>query len=50
LLAGRNRIDLLFDLVPMRVIDERELRAAGFPPAIFHNLNTPADLEIQPQK
>jgi len=44
--AGRNRIDVLFDSVPVRVIEEEELRHAGFFPAIFRNLNTPADLEM----
>ncbi len=43
--AGRNRIDLLFATIPVRMIDEEQLRAAGFSAAIFRNLNTPADLE-----
>jgi molybdopterin-guanine dinucleotide biosynthesis protein A len=50
LLAGRNRVDLLFDLVPIRVIDETELQTAGFSPEIFRNLNTPADLEVESKK
>ncbi len=41
----RNRIDILFDAVPVRVIEEDELQRAGFSPAIFRNLNTPADLQ-----
>lgn len=45
LLAGRNRIDVLFDRVPMRVIEESELKEAGFSPSIFRNLNTPEELE-----
>lgn len=51
---GRNRIDLLFDLVPTRVIDEKEMAAAGFSIDIFRNLNTPEDLrpekDLQPEK
>ncbi|HTU40397.1 MAG TPA: molybdenum cofactor guanylyltransferase [Candidatus Aquilonibacter sp.] len=43
--AGRNRIDILFDNVPVRVIEEDELHRAGFSAEIFRNLNTPGDLE-----
>jgi molybdenum cofactor guanylyltransferase len=43
--AGKNRIDPLFNTVPVRVIEEGELQRAGFLPAIFRNLNAPADLE-----
>jgi molybdopterin-guanine dinucleotide biosynthesis protein A len=45
--AGRNRIDRSFDEVRTRVIDEAELEAAGFSPAIFRNLNTPEELEAE---
>jgi molybdenum cofactor guanylyltransferase len=48
--AGENRIDRLFDVVPIRVIEQQELEGAGFSPAIFHNLNTPAELEAQRQR
>jgi molybdopterin-guanine dinucleotide biosynthesis protein A len=44
LIAGRNRIDVLFDMVKSRVIGEEELERAGFPTALFCNLNTPADV------
>ena len=43
--AGKNRIDLLFNDVPIRVVEEEELQHAGFSPSIFRNLNTRADLE-----
>ncbi len=43
--AGRNRIDLLFDVVSARVIDEKQLTNAGFLPDIFFNLNTPEEME-----
>ena len=43
--AGRNRIDVLFHRVPIRVIEESELKDAGFSPSIFRNLNTPQELE-----
>lgn len=42
--SGRNRIDILFEEVPTRVIEAPELEAAGFSPTIFRNLNTPEDL------
>lgn len=47
LLAGRNRIDSLFDAVETRVIEEDELARAGFSSPIFRNLNTPEQLEKQ---
>jgi len=43
--SGQNKIDLLFDLVKIRSIEEDELEQAGFSPAIFGNLNTPEELE-----
>lgn len=45
LCTGEYRIDILFNTVPIRVIEEEELQGAGFSPAIFRNLNTPVDLE-----
>jgi molybdenum cofactor guanylyltransferase len=43
--AGQNKIGILFDRVPVRVIEENELKDAGFSFNIFRNLNTPDDLE-----
>ena len=43
--AQKNRIDPLFALIPLRVIEETELCSAGFAPDIFDNINTPADWE-----
>jgi molybdopterin-guanine dinucleotide biosynthesis protein A len=43
LAEGRNKLDALFSEVPVRVIRERELQAAGFDAPIFRNLNTPED-------
>ena len=43
--AGRNKIDLLFDVVQTRVIDQKEWENAGFAANIFRNLNTPEELE-----
>jgi len=40
---GRNKIDPLFSEVPVRVIEEDTLKAMGFPPDIFDNVNTPED-------
>lgn len=41
---GRCKIDTLFDPAHVQVITEEELQAAGFPAAMFRNLNTPQDL------
>ena len=43
--AGKNKIDSLFAKVNTLIIDERELRQAGFASGIFRNLNTPGELE-----
>jgi molybdenum cofactor guanylyltransferase len=42
---GRNKIDLLFKEVPLRLISEEEMRANRFSTAMFHNLNTPEEWE-----
>lgn len=41
----RNKIDPLFSLVPVRVLEEEELARFEFPPQMFDNLNTREDLE-----
>jgi molybdopterin-guanine dinucleotide biosynthesis protein A len=43
--AGRYKIDVLFEECRVHVIEEKELRAAGFAPGVFRNLNTAAELE-----
>jgi molybdopterin-guanine dinucleotide biosynthesis protein A len=43
---GHNKIDRLFDLLEIRVIDEDELVRAGFSLNIFRNLNTPEELDV----
>jgi molybdopterin-guanine dinucleotide biosynthesis protein A len=43
--AGRNRIDLLFEVVKTRVLEEEEMASAGFSSDLFRNLNTPQELE-----
>ena len=48
--AGRNKIDRLFAEVPTRAIEEQELQAAGFSPALFRNLNTPEELEAEKRR
>jgi len=48
---GRYRVDALFDLVPVRIIEAGELAALGFSTDMFRNLNTPeevAQLEGRP--
>ena len=42
--AGIYRIDGLFFPATTSVIDDEELRVAGFSPELFRNLNTPQDL------
>jgi molybdopterin-guanine dinucleotide biosynthesis protein A len=48
--AGRNKIDPLFDEVRTRVIGQERLEGAGFSPAIFRNLNTPEELELEKRR
>lgn len=48
--ARRNRIDLLFDVVRTRVIEQQQLEDAGFSPAIFRNLNTPEEMEAEKRR
>lgn len=43
--TGQNRIDRLFDIVPVRVIGEEELKGEEFSSDIFRNLNTLEELE-----
>jgi molybdopterin-guanine dinucleotide biosynthesis protein A len=42
---GRNKIDPLFERVSVAVIEESDLKKAGFAESIFRNLNTPAEFE-----
>jgi len=48
--AGRNKIDRLFAEVRTRAIEQQELEAAGFSPALFRNLNTPEELEAEQRR
>lgn len=43
LLAGKNKIGALFNLVNTRVIEEQEMSHSGFTVEIFRNLNTPVE-------
>lgn len=45
LLEGKNKIDLLFATVPVRILEEEELSQRGFGSEMFHNVNTPEDLK-----
>jgi molybdenum cofactor guanylyltransferase len=47
--AGRYRIDLLFEVVETRVLEEEEIAHAGFSCDLFRNLNTPQELEAEQQ-
>ncbi len=38
--AGRNKIDALFTGLPLRIVDDAEVRQLAFDPAMFDNLNT----------
>jgi molybdopterin-guanine dinucleotide biosynthesis protein A len=41
--AGKYKVDAAFSSVPVRVIEENELAAAGFSEQSFFNVNTPQD-------
>ena len=43
--SGQYKIGNLFPLVPTRYISETEIRAAGFSPAVFRNVNTFAEYQ-----
>lgn len=43
--AGRNKVDGCFDPDSLRVLSEEELRAAGFSPELFVNVNTPEEFQ-----
>jgi molybdenum cofactor guanylyltransferase len=45
LVAGRYRINALFDGAQTCVVEQEELDAAGFSVRMFRNLNTPEELE-----
>ena len=45
LIAGNNKIDVLFAKVQTRVVDEPEISKLGFSAAMFRNLNSPEELE-----
>lgn len=48
--AQRYKIDALFDWDRTQVVEEDMLRAAGFSPQMFRNLNTPEDLAAAEEK
>jgi molybdenum cofactor guanylyltransferase len=41
--AGKYKVDAAFSAVSVRVVEESELAAAGFPEQSFFNVNTPQD-------
>jgi molybdopterin-guanine dinucleotide biosynthesis protein A len=43
--SGQYKIGNLFALVPTRYISEAEIRAAGFSPSLFRNVNTFAEYQ-----
>ena len=45
LIAGNNKIDLLWAKIKTRVIDQSEFSRLGFADSMFCNLNTPEELE-----
>lgn len=42
---GHNKVDACFDPASLRILTEEEVRAAGFSPAMFVNVNTPEEFE-----
>jgi len=45
LAKGELKVTRLFQRTPTRIIGEHEVRAAGFEPSIFTNVNTPEEYE-----
>lgn len=43
--AGQNKIDSLFDTIPVTSIEEQEITKAGFSLNMFRNVNTPEELK-----
>jgi molybdopterin-guanine dinucleotide biosynthesis protein A len=50
LAAGRNKIDTLYALTTVRIIEEDELARFAFSPAMFDNLNTQEEWEKARQR
>lgn len=50
LVEGRNKIEPLFAEVHTRIVEEAEIKALGFPPTIFDNVNTPEDWQRMQRK
>jgi molybdenum cofactor guanylyltransferase len=46
LASNRNKVDALFSHIPLRVVSEEEIVQSGFSPAMFRNVNTPADWKM----
>lgn len=42
---GQNKIDASFDRASLRILTEEEVRAAGFSPEMFANVNTPEEFQ-----
>src|SRR5512146_1814736 len=42
---GHNKVDGSFDRASLRILTEEEVRAAGFSPEMFANVNTPEEFE-----
>lgn len=48
--TGHNKIEPLFSQVTVKIIEEDELKAVGFSPDIFDNVNTPEDWQRMQQR
>jgi len=46
LASNRNKVDALFSHIRLRVVNEEEIVRSGFSPAMFRNVNTPADWKM----
>ncbi len=46
LIAGRNKIDALFESVRIRIVDDEELAQHHFSSEMFRNVNTPEDWKL----
>ncbi len=48
--VGQNKIEPLFSGIAVKIIEEDELKAVGFSPDIFDNVNTPEDWQRMQQR
>lgn len=50
LIAGRNKIDALFESVRIRIVEDEELAQHHFSSEMFRNVNTPEDWKLAQER